>query len=156
MLYLRTCDSPLIPALQNSLSFRSLPPSRDLGHWYQRKWSSMFIWFSHTLFHLIGSWLGHCLSTRLEKKGEVVFKSSLSLALASESQPQWNSTLGGGGRPGELVFTRGGTCGGGAPPAHVPAAGPRQVLGATSIQDGYRKRDGTLLRKAAFWNKNFT
>lgn len=54
-----------------------------------------FVWFSHTLLHLIGSWLEHCLSARLEKKGEVVFKSSPSLALASDSQPQGNWTLAG-------------------------------------------------------------
>ena len=48
------------------------------------------VWFRCTVFHLTGSWLRLCFSTRLEKKGEVVFKSSLSLALASETQRQWN------------------------------------------------------------------
>ena len=72
------------PGFEDSLSHASL------GEKCQRKSSSVFIWFRCSLFPLIGSCLRLCVSTRLEKKGKVVFKSSLSSALAWETQQQCN------------------------------------------------------------------
>lgn len=143
------CDSALLQALQNSPSRRSLHPSRDFRYWCQRKWSSMFVWFSHTLFHLIGSWLGLCFSPRLEKKEEVVFKSSLSLALASDSQQQWNWTLVVAADQESLYLQEGAPEGSEhCMPKCAPADGLRQVP-ASDFRSGWLQENG----QALFWEK---